>query len=188
MSPTPLPPACPGFVPPAHAPPSASECAALGALASGLDDGVGCALPPGACPASACDLYCAFDDVTVPAYTTDAAAPAASLPPQAAPQSPPPRGTKPNERGGGAPPAAQPAAAAPPRRSGGGGSGGLIAGAIFAVVAAVGGTAWLYRTGHLGACWAQCHALIMAWQGQAAAQQGFELVGDGVGAAVTQWS
>ena len=82
-----------------------------------------------------------------------------------------------------APPAAQPNA-----RNSGGGSGGLIAGAIFAVFAAVGGTAWLYRTGHLGACWAQVHALIMAWQGQAAAEQGFELMADGAGAAATQWS
>jgi hypothetical protein len=193
MSASPLPPACPGFVPPAHAPPSAADCAALSALMSGIDDGVGCALPPGACPASACDLYCAFDDVTAPAYTTDAASsspPAGTSPPA----SPPPRGTRPEERG--AAPAVPPpgVSGGPSAKSNNSGAssgyGGIIAGAIFAVVALAGGTAWLYRTGQLGACWAQVHALIMAWQGQAAVEQGFELLGAGAGAgagAVTQW-
>ena len=113
----------------------------------------------------------------MPAYTTDTAAP--RLPPP-----PPPRGTRPEERGSGAP-AAPPGVASGPQRSasaGTGGYGGIVAGAIFSVVVAVGVTAWLHRTGHLGACWAQVHALIMAWNGQRAVEQGFELMGEGAAA------
>ncbi len=228
ISPTPLPPSCPGFVAPRcdaargagcgarargahaltrgraaaplrrrrHTAPSAAECGALAALANGTT-GVGCSLAPGACPASACDLYCAFDAYATSATsTTDAAAPKA--PPAAA--KPPPSAAAAAAGGGSGAPADGDARAgagrdrdragaenAPKRSSSGGsgsGAGGIIAGVIFGVVGVGGAGFVLHRTGHLAAARDALGAALGGLRGGGAAAEGFEMMDDLQGATI----
>jgi hypothetical protein len=189
----------PPLPPSSHAPPTAAQCAALSALANGTRDDIGCALKRGECPSSACDLYCAFDDVTTP---SDTAAPGAfNRPPPAAARLPPPPPVGTAAAGGGDGRGSGDARDAGGRDgdndkpSGGGssssggsgsGSGGIIAGVFFAVAAMGTGTYVAHKTGHLSGVTGACHDAWARLRGGAggAHAEGFELMGD---VATVEW-
>ena len=134
-------------VPPA---PSSAQCATLRSLSQPPEAPL-CALGPGDCPASGCDLYCSAAQVAVPYFDSSAAADAAAA-----------RGSPP-------PPSAAAAGSSPtalPRRRHRSGVGAAVAVTLLVVVVALCiGTAFLRRHARLGVMGSSLNALVRGQSG-----------------------